>query len=58
MVLRKLAAGVVLFLVMAAGAGVRAAPIDTCGLGGRYPIRSVSSYNTDEIRVAPVRSTR
>ena len=41
-------AGVALFLVMSAGAGVRAAPIDTCGLGGRYPIRSVTSYTTDE----------
>ena len=38
----------VLFLVMAAGAGVRAAPIDTCGLGGRFPVRSVTSYVTDE----------
>ena len=48
MVVRRLAAGVVLFLVMAAGAGVRAAPPDTCSLGGRYPIRGVSSYITVE----------
>src|SRR4030095_8500891 len=48
MVVRRLAAGVVLFLVMAAGAGVRAAPTDTCGLGDRYPIRSVTSYITVE----------
>lgn len=38
----------VLFLVMSAGAGVRAAPTDTCSLGGKYPVRAVSSYNTEE----------
>src|SRR5262245_11642077 len=48
MVLRRLAAGVVLFMVMSAGAGVRAAPTDSCSLGGRYPVRSITSYNTDE----------
>jgi hypothetical protein len=48
MVVRGLVAGVALFMVMAAGAGVRAAPMDTCSLGGRYPIRSVVSYTTVE----------
>ena len=48
MVLRRLVAGVALCLAVGMSAGARAAPPETCSLGGRYPIRSVTSYTTDE----------
>jgi hypothetical protein len=48
MVVRKLVAAAVVLLSVGISAGARSAPTDTCSLGSRYPIRSVSSYSTDE----------
>jgi hypothetical protein len=48
MVVRKLVAVAVLFLSVGVSTGARAAPVGSCSLGGRYPIRSVASYSTDE----------
>jgi hypothetical protein len=47
MVVRKLVVVAVLLLSLGTSAGARAAPGDACSLGGKYPLRSVSSYNTD-----------